>query len=195
MELKPAPTNTPRTSGASPRMKLLSGVKLSGPLRKLLISASSQRRHAMQRVLHQDLELVPIVGQKLEREIVRDAVHAPGLGVRLEAAHHQAADLLLEIDVAVGVAHHGQFRRDPAMRLGDDVHVLGRMQRDRHAAHLADLARPLPGADRQHARRRSARAWSRHARTRAVVAAERRSRARPRRCGRRRPARRGRAPG
>jgi hypothetical protein len=31
-ELKPAPTKNPRTSGASPRMNWLSGVKLSGPL-------------------------------------------------------------------------------------------------------------------------------------------------------------------
>ncbi|MNL15015.1 hypothetical protein D3C87_1359780 [compost metagenome] len=32
---------------------------------------------------------------------------------------------------------------DPA---GDDIHVLGRMQRHRHAAHQSDLARPLAGA-------------------------------------------------
>ncbi len=32
-ELNPAATKKPRSSGASPRMKLPSGVKLSGPLR------------------------------------------------------------------------------------------------------------------------------------------------------------------
>src|SRR3546814_1355072 len=42
-ELKPAPTKKFFRSGASPRMKLPSGVKLSGPLTNCLIGAVSNR--------------------------------------------------------------------------------------------------------------------------------------------------------
>ena len=41
IELKPAATKKFLHSGASPMMKLLSGVKLSGPFMKVLISAVS----------------------------------------------------------------------------------------------------------------------------------------------------------
>src|SRR6185312_17074847 len=95
---------------------------------------------------HQDLELVPVVLQEREFEIVGNAVHAPRLGVRLETAHHQAADLLLEIDVPIGIAHDRQVGMHAFDLAGDDVTVLGRMHRDSDAAHFADLARPLARA-------------------------------------------------
>ena len=105
-----------------------------------------QRRDADQRVVHQDLELVPVVGQHAELEIVGDDVLVPRLGLGLEAAHQQAADLLLEVDVAVGIAHHRQVARHALHLLGDDVHVLAGIERHRDADHAAELARPLAGA-------------------------------------------------
>ena len=54
----------------------------------------------------------------------------PRVGHRLEAADDEAADLLLEVGVAVGVAEDGQIRVDARDRVGDDVEVLGRVQRD-----------------------------------------------------------------
>ena len=44
MELNPAPTKKFFNSGASPMQKLLSGVKLSGPFMKVLMSAFSSGR-------------------------------------------------------------------------------------------------------------------------------------------------------
>src|SRR3546814_1782954 len=78
--------------------------------------------------------------------LFRSAVHAPGLGLRLEAPHRQPADLLLEVDVAVGVPHHGEVRGHAVDLAGDDVHVLRRMQRHHDTAHPADLLGPLAGA-------------------------------------------------
>ena len=91
-------------------------------------------------------KLVPVFAQQLEAEGRRDRVDTPGLGLRLEAAHDQAADLFLVVDEAVGVAHHGQHRVDAVDAVGDDVEVLGRPERHRHASELAELARPLAGA-------------------------------------------------
>src|ERR1700682_5031329 len=69
-----------------------------------------------------------------------------GFGFGLEAAHQQATDLLLEVDVAVGVAHHRQVARHVLHLLGDDVHVLAGIERHRDAHHAAELARPLARA-------------------------------------------------
>ena len=95
---------------------------------------------------HQDLELVPVLGQQLELEAVGDRVDVPRLRLRLEAAHHEAADLLLVVDEAVGIADHRQVGRDAGDRLGDDVEVLGRVQRHVDAGEAPELARPLPAA-------------------------------------------------
>ncbi len=100
----------------------------------------------MDGVVHERLELVPVLGQQLVLELLGYAVHAPGLGLGLEAAHEQAADFLLEVDAAVRVAHHGQHRLHARDALGDDVEMLRGMQRHADARLRAELPRPLAGA-------------------------------------------------
>jgi hypothetical protein len=109
-----------------------------------------QRRNAHARLLHQHTEVLPVLRQQRELEIRRDAVHAPRLGGRLESTHQQAPDLLAHVDVAVGVAEHGQIARHARHRLGDDVEVIGRVQGHVDAGHAADLAAPHPGAVDDH---------------------------------------------
>ena len=105
-----------------------------------------QGRHPDEAVLHEDFELVPVVGEQGELEIGGDPVHAPGLGLGLETAEDQAAHLFLEVDVAVGVAHHREVGRDTVDLPGDDVHVLARMERHGDVGQPAHLPGPLPGA-------------------------------------------------
>src|SRR6476659_3185971 len=105
-----------------------------------------QAGRAMYRIAHQDLELIPILAQQLELEAVRNGRHIPRLGHRLEAAHHQAADLFLVIDVSVGIAHDREVAVDAGDRAGDDVEVLGGKQRYIDAGELAEFARPLARA-------------------------------------------------
>ncbi len=116
------------------------------PVHERLDAGLFQRRHADQRVVHQDLELVPVVRQHAEFEIVRNDVLVPGLGLGLEAAHQQAAHFLLEVDIAVGIAHHRQVARHVLHLLRDDIHVLAGIERHRHADHAPELARPLATA-------------------------------------------------
>ena len=105
-----------------------------------------EARRAVDRRRHQRLELVPVLVEQLELEGRRDRVDRPRLGLRLEAAHQQAADLFLVVDVAVGVAQHRQHRMDAVDAVGDDVEVLGRPERHVDAGERAELARPLAGA-------------------------------------------------
>ncbi len=101
----------------------------------------------MHGVAHEDVELVPVLRQQLELERLGDLVRRdPRLGVRLEAAHQQPADLLLEIGVAVRVAQRRRAPVEPADRLGDDVVVLGRLERDGHADLLSERFGPLAAA-------------------------------------------------
>ena len=117
-----------------------------GPVHQLAHLGGLERRHADEGVRHQDLELVPVLVQQGELEAIRDAVHAPGLGLGLEPAHDEAADFLLEVDRAVGIAQHRQIGGDAVDLLGDDVHMLGRIKRHRDAAHAPHLPPPLAGA-------------------------------------------------
>ena len=108
-----------------------------------------QAGRAVDGVGHQDLELVPVLAQQLELEGAGNRVHRPGLGLRFEATHEQAADFLLVVDEAVGVAHHGQHGVHALDLVRNDVEVLGRVQRHRHPRQRAELPRPLAGAVHQ----------------------------------------------
>ncbi len=106
-----------------------------------------QRRDPRDRAVHQDREVVPVLLEQLELERVGQLVGGdPGLGLGLEAADEQAADLFLDIGVAVRVAQHRQVAVHPVDLLGDHVEVLGRVQGHGHPGQGADLLGPLAGA-------------------------------------------------
>ena len=92
------------------------------------------------------LEVIPVILEQLELEIVRHVARRPGHRVRLIAAKHQPADLLLEIGAAVGIAQRRRIGAKTRDLLGDDVLMLHRLQRHRDAGHGADLPRPLAAA-------------------------------------------------
>src|SRR6185312_7086175 len=92
------------------------------------------------------LELVPILGEQLELEAIRNPLDVPWLGLRLEAADDETADLFLEVDVAVRIANDGHVGCDAFDRLGDDVEMLGGLQGHGDACERAEFARPLAGA-------------------------------------------------
>ena len=96
----------------------------------------------------EDLEVVPVGLKQAEVVPLRDAVRAPRLGTRLEAPHEDGAPLFLvapEVDLLVRVAQRLEVVRD-FHRVGHEVHVLGRVERDVHPAQLADLPGPHAGA-------------------------------------------------
>src|SRR4029077_10752283 len=81
-------------------------------------------------------------------EILRDAVERPGQRVALERADEQAAVLLAAVEGAVRGAEDRQFGpepRDLLDRLGDEVVVLHRHEREVVTGEPRDLASPLPG--------------------------------------------------
>ena len=79
--------------------------------------------------------------EQREMEARRNAVDRPGDRVRLVAAHHQAADLLLEVDQPVGIAQRRQVARHAGDRLGDHVLVLHRC-----SGTLTPASRPISRA-------------------------------------------------
>ena len=93
--------------------------------------------------------MLKVVVEKLELETFGKAVHGPGLGVGLVAAHHQAADLLLPVGETVRIAQGREIGRHAVDFLGDEILVLHRDERNIDAGHAAKLARPLPGADHE----------------------------------------------
>ena len=92
LELKPAQTKVVRSSGASPRMKLRRAVKLSGRSTALISAVS---RHGVRWIA----VLIRISNWSQSSSSSWNWSRWNGitsrLGLRLEAAHHQPADLLL----------------------------------------------------------------------------------------------------
>ena len=125
--------------------ELVVGGEALGAVVELLDAGHLERGDAQQRVVHQDLEVIPILVQELEFERIGNRVgRHPRFGFGLEAADDQAADLFLEVGVAVGVTQDRQVRMHAIDVLADDVEVFGRVQRDVDPGHRADLFGPLP---------------------------------------------------
>ena len=125
----------------------MSGVNDSGPVVELPDPRLGQHRDAVHGLVHQHREVLPVLVEELELEGVRQVVgRAPRLRLGLEAAHDEAADLLLEVGPAVRVAHDRQVRVGALDRLGHDVEVLAGVQRHGHADQVAQRLGPLAGA-------------------------------------------------
>ena len=74
------------------------------PINQLLHAGGLQGRHAADGEFHNGFKVIPIVVQQLKFEAVGDALFGPGNGIRLVAAHHQAADFFFVISQPIGIA-------------------------------------------------------------------------------------------
>src|SRR6185295_15228110 len=74
----------------------------------------------------------------------------PRNGIGFVAPHHEAADLLLAVDEAIGIAQRRHVARHAVDRLGDEILVLNRLQRHGYARELAHVTRPLARAVDDH---------------------------------------------
>ena len=90
-------------------------------------------------------EVVPVLGQPGELGVRRDAAGRPRVTARLEEADHQPGALVLHVGVFRGGLDRGQAGRQARDRLGDDVVVGQRLQRDPDAEQRAELAAPHAG--------------------------------------------------
>ena len=146
-ELNPAPTKKPREPGRLAQDELIVGREALRAVEQLLETGLLQHGDPMDGGLHQHTEVIPVLLQELELERIGQRIRGdPRLGLRLEAPHDEAADLLLDVGVAVGVAQDGQVRADTRNGFGHHVEVLGRVEGDVDPAQEADRLRPLTGA-------------------------------------------------
>ena len=86
--------------------------------------------------------MVKILGKRVELEILGNAVHAPGLGIRLKSAKQDLACVFLVVGALVRHPQHRQIRGEPVDAFGHDVKVLAGMKRHGDAGLGADLTGP-----------------------------------------------------
>ena len=115
------------------------------PVEEQLDAGLPENRDAANGGLEQRLDMLQILGQLVEGEALGNPVHAPGLGDRLEPADQQLAGVLLEVGASIRVAQHRQVARQLRDRLGDDVEMLGGVQRHRGAGLGGEPMRPHAG--------------------------------------------------
>ena len=105
-------------------------------------------RHALDTFHQHRLEMVEIVRQLVKTEILRDAVHSPGLGNWLKSAQQNLAGIFLIVSPSIVVAQYRQVGRHPFEWFGNDIEMLARMQRHMDADTGCQSA--CPHAARQH---------------------------------------------
>ena len=105
-----------------------------------------KQRHAMCCIFHKRCNVFEVFRQRGKRKLFRDALHAPWLCNWFKPAHQQLACVFFEISATVLVAQHRHRWRDSLNGLGDNVKVLGCMQRNCCANCVAQLARPHSSA-------------------------------------------------
>ena len=133
------------------------------------------RRNAPDRAFHDRLEALHVGCQELAIEVGRDTVERPGSRIALVAAHAQAADLLAEVDEVVGVAELREAGMDALDRLGEEVLVGHRDDRNGHADQPGDLRGEHPAGVHHHVGadlRAVARVFDRHAGDPAAIRAD-----------------------
>ena len=127
--------------------ELVVGGEALRPVVELADPGLRESRDAAYGLVHQHREVLPVLVEELELERVGDLVRRhPRLRLGFETAHHEPTDLLLEVGVAVGVAQDRQVRVQAVELVGDDVEVLGGVQRHGHADLVAERLGPLARA-------------------------------------------------
>ena len=89
--------------------------------------------------------MVEILGQGIKAEILADATHPPGLGLRLKRAQHHLAGVLFVIGAFIRHAQHRQMAQ-PVNRLGHQVEMLAGMQRQGDAVLIGQISAPHAAA-------------------------------------------------
>ncbi len=105
-----------------------------------------QRRYAMHGVHHHRLEVFPVLVEELEGEVPWQILQRQRTRVRLEAAREDAVDLVANIEIAVVIAERRKMASDSLHRFGEQIEVLAREERHRHAGHGRHLSAPEAGA-------------------------------------------------
>ena len=102
-------------------------------------------RHPAHRLLQVGPHPVPVRRDLAEREVGRSALHLPRRALSLEQPDHQTADLFAVVAERGRILQHRQVGRQAGHLVGDQVVVLGGLQRHAHAGQIGQLARPQPG--------------------------------------------------
>ncbi len=90
--------------------------------------------------------MVPVLLQLGVGKFIRNPLHAPGLCLGFESAHEQAAHFFLDIDIAVHIPQIRHAFIGSLNRIGGQVHMLGRMQRNTDTDHFSHFPGPHAGA-------------------------------------------------
>ena len=102
--------------------------------------------HASHRLFQIRRHAVPVRRQVTEGKVLRYALQLPRRAFGLEQADHQAGSFLAVVAVGGWIFEYRHPWRQILDRFGDQVVVLGRLIRNRHAVCTAQLARPHAGA-------------------------------------------------
>ncbi len=122
------------------------GRKRFRPAEQQLDAGVEEAGDTPHRLVDMGIHALPVGRNFAEAEVLRNALRPPRPRLGFEQAHHDLARLLADVGRVAGIAQDRQQRMHAGHGLGDQVIMLGRLQRHVHAGHPPDGARPHAGA-------------------------------------------------
>ena len=131
--------------GGGPDQRPNVGGERLGPAEERAHAGVRQARDPREGRSEERLHPFPVRRELAEREVPRDPVQRPRRADRLEQADEHAVALRPVVAVVIRVLDHRQVRVHSRHGVGQQVVVLGGLERHGHPGERAELARPHPG--------------------------------------------------
>ena len=109
----------------------------------------SKQRHTVHGFFQNWLKMIKILRQLIKFEILRNAIHRPRFGFRLERAKQNLTGIFFVIRIFVRHPQDGQLRHVGNV-FSDNIEVLTSMKRHRNARHFTNLTAPHATAVHDH---------------------------------------------
>ena len=119
-----------------------------GPVQEHADLGGLQRGQPVERVQHHGLEVVPVLGQELKREVLAQGLGVDGLAQGLETADQQAARVVADIEVGIVIREGRHVAREALYGPGQEIEMLAGPERGRDAGLGRHGAAPEAGAER-----------------------------------------------
>ena len=131
--------------GSLPKIVAVVGSEAFGTVEESVNARGLEERHAIHGKFENRLEVLVVLRQRVEFEVLGNAVHSPGLRLGLESPKHHLSGIGLVVGAFVRHTEDGQMP-DAVNGLGNEVEVFAGMKRQRDSRARRKLPRPHSAA-------------------------------------------------
>ena len=125
------------------------GREAFGTIEECMNTRLSKQRHTVHSFFQNWLKMIKILWQLIKFEILRNAIHRPRFGFRLESTKQNLTGIFFVVRIFIRHPQNGQLRHVGNV-FSDNIKVLASMKRHGNARHFANLTPPHATAVHDH---------------------------------------------